>query len=112
MGSKPPSTLCVRKRKTPLISWINFVSALLRGGGCVLCRGMLCLCPIIWFGVWVGLILNLDGWGMPKMGEGFGNVPGHQDVNFLGLIIPFYGKSTVLLPLPIAQAFLVLPHSV
>jgi hypothetical protein len=53
------------------------------------------------------LILNLDGWGMPKTGEGFGNVSGHQAVDFLGLIIPLHGKSTVLPPLPIARLFVV-----
>jgi hypothetical protein len=46
--------------------------------------------------------LDLDGWGMPKTGECFGNIPGHQGVDFLALVIPFYGKSTVLLPLPFA----------
>jgi hypothetical protein len=50
--------------------------------------------------MWVGLILDLDGWRMPKMGEGFGNIPRHQDMDFLALVIPFYGESTVLLPLP------------
>jgi hypothetical protein len=63
---------------------------------------MLNLCPIIWFGVRAGFILTLDRWGMLKTGEGLGNIPRHQDVDFFALVVLLLSKSTVLLSLSIA----------
>ncbi len=91
----------------------KFLPCLVKWGGmCPLPWHTVSLTHNFWFGMWVGLILNLGGWGMPKTGEGFGHIPGHQDMDFLALVILFHGKSIVLLPLPFAQAIIVLPHSV
>ncbi len=75
--SKPSLTPRAREKENSAHFLDDFFPRLVEGGGLCPLSGMLCLCPIIWFGMWVGLILTLDGWGIPETGEGFGNIYGH-----------------------------------
>ena len=66
----------------------------------------------MWFDVEVGLVLSFCRGGVLEAGEGFADVSRHGEVDFLFVVVPFDGKSSVLLPLPVTGAFVVSPYRV
>jgi hypothetical protein len=47
-----------------------------------------------------------------KTGQCLGKIAGHQKVDLLSIVIPFYGKSAIAFPFPVTRAFIILSYRV
>ena len=73
---------------------------------------MLRLGSIFGFDVGVLLVLRCAWDRVFKTGQCLGKIAGHREVDLPSFVIPFYGKSAIAFPFPVARAFVILLHRV